>query len=220
MIKVAANSGYFTTELVVLQRIPVVNAPIPVLYPKECNNGLWAGEGIIFGYYKKTDPKRKDKLPTKPRIWRPQFKKRVLYSEILDRWMGINTTLRALYLIDESFGLDYYILKTHEVDLCSRLGMTLKREMLVALAKKSLYPDNPVKREKVYNKYKDFIIPLEEAEWIGLPMHEAVEKAKQVQSEMNKPTPLKDLYLTELVSKLHIGAGKSFPGLKTLNESQ
>lgn len=196
------------------ERIPVVNAPIPVVYPKECNNGLWGGEGIIFGYYKKTDPKRKDKLPTLPRIWKPLLKKRVLYSEILDRWMAITTTLRALYLIDESFGLDYYILKTHEVDLCSRLGMTLKREMLLALAQKSLYPDNPVKREKVYNKFKDFVIPAKEAEWVGLSIPEAVEKAKKEHAELNKPTPLKDLYLTELVSKLHIDAGKSFPSLK------
>ncbi|GFO34392.1 39S ribosomal protein l28, mitochondrial [Plakobranchus ocellatus] len=153
-----------------------------------------------------------------PRIWRPQLKKRVLYSEILDRWMVITTTLRALYLIDEAFGLDFYILKTHEIDLCSRLAMTLKREMLVALVQKSLYPDNPVQREKVYNKYKEFVIPLEEAEWVGLPMHEAVEKAKAIQAKQNEPAPLKDRYLIELISKLHIDAGNP-PLLNELNSS-
>lgn len=55
-------------------------------------------------------------------------------------------------------------LQTHEVDLCSQLAMTLKREMLLALARKSMYPDDPLKRDKIYNKYKEFVIPVCESE--------------------------------------------------------
>ncbi|BFZ15264.1 hypothetical protein BsWGS_18303 [Bradybaena similaris] len=186
------------------ERIPVVNAAIPVVFPKECNTALWGGEGIIFGYYRKIDKKRQKKIPTLPRIWRPWLKKRVLYSEILDKWMSINTTNRALYLIDENFGLDFYILKTHEVDLCSQLAMTLKREMLLALARKSMYPNDPVKRDKIYNKYKEFVIPEEEAEWVGLDVPTAVEKAVKRDAEKNKPLPLKDVYLVELVKRLQL----------------
>ncbi|KAH9490939.1 39S ribosomal protein L28, mitochondrial [Bulinus truncatus] len=186
------------------ERIPVVNAPIPVVFPKECNLGLWGGEGIIFGYYKKNLPKKKHKLPTLPRIWRPYLKHRVLYSEILDRWMSIDVTERAMFLIDEAFGLDFYILKTHEVDLCSKLGMSLKREMLLALANKSLYPNDPVKRDKIHEKYKEFVIPAEEAEWIGLMVDEAVEKATKLHEERIHPKPLKDQFLVELCQKLHL----------------
>ena len=50
--------------------------------------------------------------------------------------------------------------QTHEVDLCSKLGMDLKREMLVTLAKKSCYPDDPAKQQEILNKYKDYIIPV------------------------------------------------------------
>ncbi|CAG5123137.1 unnamed protein product [Candidula unifasciata] len=188
------------------ERIPIVNAAIPIVYPQECNTGLWGGEGIIFGYYRKIDRKRQKRLPTLPRIWRPCLTKRVLYSEILDRWMSITITKRTLYLIDENFGLDFYILKTHEVDLCSKLGITLKREMLLALARKSMYPDDPVKRDKIYNRYKEFVIPEEEAEWIGLDTHVAVEKAQKQIAEKSKPVPLKDLYLVELVKRLQLKA--------------
>uniref|UniRef100_A0A0B6ZHV8 Large ribosomal subunit protein bL28m n=1 Tax=Arion vulgaris TaxID=1028688 RepID=A0A0B6ZHV8_9EUPU len=192
------------------ERIPVVNAPLPVVYPEECNTGLWGGEGIIYGYYKKIDKKRAKRLATLPRLWRPYLMKHVLYSEILDRWMSVSVTKRAQFLIDESFGLDRYILETHEVDLYSQFGMKLKREMLLALARKSMYPDDPVKRDKVYNRYKEYVIPEEEAEWVGLNIEEAVEKAKKFEEETNKPVALKDVYLVHLVKKLQeLSAGQS-----------
>jgi large subunit ribosomal protein L28 len=184
------------------ERIAVVNAPVPVVFPKECNVGLWGGEGIIFGYLKLPDPKKTKKVKTVPRLWQPSVMKYVLYSEILDRWMSVSITKRTLFLIDESFGLDFYILKTHEVDLCSRLAMTLKREMLLALADKSMYQKDPLKREKIYNKYKQFVIPREEAEWVGLDVPEAMEKVKKLDAETNKPVPLKNIYLLDLIKKM------------------
>ena len=54
--------------------------------------------------------------------------------------------------------------KTHQVDLQSDIGMQLKREMLIALAKKDtdLYPNDKVKQELIFNRYKQFLIPVRE----------------------------------------------------------
>jgi hypothetical protein len=38
--------------------------------------------------------------------------------------------------------------------------MKLRRDMLLALVKKDMYPGDPEKRELIYNKYKEFIIPV------------------------------------------------------------
>jgi hypothetical protein len=46
--------------------------------------------------------------------------------------------------------------------------MDLKREMLVALAKKSCYPDNPAKQQEILNRYKDFIVPVSSSLCIAL----------------------------------------------------
>lgn len=49
--------------------------------------------------------------------------------------------------------------QTQKEDLNSKLGMNLKRAMLLRLARKNteLYPTDAVKREKVYSKYKVII---------------------------------------------------------------
>lgn len=96
------------------------------------------------------------------KLWRPGVLKLVFYSEILNQYYALTCTKRALSLIEEAKGFDNYILKTHEVDLRSDIGMQLKREMLVRLAKKDtdLYPEDAEKRETVYNRYKEFVIPV------------------------------------------------------------
>ncbi|PVD34552.1 hypothetical protein C0Q70_05827 [Pomacea canaliculata] len=179
------------------ERVRVQNVPVTVLYPAECNKGLWGGEGIVAGYRKKHE--RATKFP---KIWRPSLQKRVLYSEILNKHFLIAVTLRTMDLIDDHFGFDNYILKTHEVDLCSKLGMDIKREMLVALATKSIYPDDPVKRDQILEKYKDFIMPVEEAEWVGLSVPEALRKAREAEAKNNPPRPLKDMFIVQLAQKI------------------
>jgi len=179
----------------------IQNIPIPITFPKEADYGLWGGEGIISGFKKRGDDFKK---PRGAKIWKPKLISRVLYSEILDRWMQITVTIRTLDLIDEAYGFDNYILKTHEVDMCSMLGMKLKREMLLALSRKSMYPSDPVKRDAVYEKYKQFVIPEEEAEWVGLSLYEAERKQHEVEeSERVKSTkPLKYEYFDELARRL------------------
>jgi len=180
---------------------PVQNTPIPITFPREADMGLWGGEGIIAGFKKKGDEEMK---PRGAKIWKPKLLSRVLYSEILDRWMEITVTVRTLDLIDEAFGFDNYILRTHEVDMCSKLGMKLKREMLLVLARKSMYPNDPAKRDAVYEKYKQFEILEEEAEWVGLSLYEAERKQHEVEESerMASTKPLKHVYFDQLAKRL------------------
>lgn len=45
------------------------------------------------------------------KFYAPLLVNRMLYSEILDKWFKIPCTNRAMDLIDDAFGLDYYILQ-------------------------------------------------------------------------------------------------------------
>ena len=181
--------------------VRVQNVPIPVLFPREADQGLWGGEGIVAGFKKKHNKELKVRSAA---IWKPFLTRRVFHSEILDTFYDVTVTLRTLDLIDENFGFDFYILKTHEVDLKSKFGMTLKREMLIALAKRSFHPNNLEKQEQIYEKYKQFAIPLEEAEWVGLTLQEAERKQHQVEEEerIRETKPMRQLYANELIEEL------------------
>ncbi|NWI10251.1 RM28 protein, partial [Crypturellus soui] len=176
----------------------VQDVPVPVHLPPAAHQGLWGGEGWVRGYRYAHN----DKLSTRVRkTWKPQLFRRQFYSEILDATLTITVTMRTLDLIDEAFGFDFYILKaragcaaelagprcTPKVDMCSKLGMDLKRTMLLRLARKDpkLHPDDPAKREAIYHKYREFVIPEEEAEWVGLSLEEAIEKQRQLEKKVS-----------------------------------
>ena len=179
----------------------VQNVPIPVTFPQEANQGLWGGEGMIAGFKKKNNETLKPRVAA---IWKPFLTSRTFHSEILDRYLAVTVTMRTLDLIDDAFGFDSYILKTHELDMKSTLGMTLKREMLLVLARKSFYPDDTEKRDRIYEKYKQFVIAEDEAEWVGLTLHEAERKQHELEeAELQTNTrPLKHIYAEELAVKL------------------
>jgi len=161
-------------------RIPVQNHPILVKYPEQCNKGLWAGEGIVFCFVKYIKKLPRDKYVQRiPKMYKPSINIRVLYSEILDQWISIPCTPRANDIIDSLYGLDNYILKTHERHLNSKLAMVLRRKMLIALAEDKVKPE-------VAERYAKFKIPLEEARWVGLSTTEALELAE---SRLEKPPP-------------------------------
>ncbi|KAM9304931.1 large ribosomal subunit protein bL28m [Gastrophryne carolinensis] len=169
------------------QRERVQDVPILPYFPPEADQGLWGGEGWISGYRYANN----EKLSTRLKVtWKPQLFNRQLYSEILDKTFFIKVTARTLDLIDASYGFDFYILKTPQRDLCSKLGMDLKRAMLIRLSTKdpNLHPNDSAKREQIYNKYKAYEIPFEEAEWVGLTLEEAVEKQRLL--EKKDPTPV------------------------------
>ncbi|XP_076046362.1 mitochondrial ribosomal protein L28 [Oratosquilla oratoria] len=164
----------------------VQNVPIPTKIPKELHDGIWGGEEVIKGFQKRKRLRRKV-----PHYWVPTLKSAVLYSEVLDKYMEVVVTERTLKLIDQHYGLDSYLLETSPRDLMSELALGIKREILLALSKKTLYPDNVGKQKELLEKYKDFIIPEEEAEWYGLPMRQALRKLRHLDREANQPVALK-----------------------------
>uniref|UniRef100_A0A8C5Q502 Uncharacterized protein n=1 Tax=Leptobrachium leishanense TaxID=445787 RepID=A0A8C5Q502_9ANUR len=125
---------------------------------EDADEGLWGGEGWISGFrYANNKSSTRVRKTGKPQLLRDP------YSEILDETFSVPVTMRTLDLIDEAYGFVFYILKTPNVDLHSKFRTELKRSMLLCLASKdqSLYPDDPDKREKIYNKYEAFEIPKE-----------------------------------------------------------
>ncbi|XP_033743083.1 39S ribosomal protein L28, mitochondrial-like [Pecten maximus] len=180
--------------------VPVQDVPPQLTYSEDILKGLFGGEGYIRGFRRKSKFK-----PRVPRVFAPEVKMQYLHSEILDQWYDIHTTNRVMNQITTLMGLDHYILTTHERDLNSQLGMTLKRQMLVALAQpEKLYPDNPKKQKFILKSYGKYTIPLEEAEWIGLPVSAAIAKAK-AEIKANKEAeagPLKDVYREQYINRL------------------
>ncbi|XP_045202986.1 39S ribosomal protein L28, mitochondrial-like [Mercenaria mercenaria] len=210
-------------------RLPVQNHPVRVKYPLQCNYGLWAGEGVVQNWSRTIKSKKQADLMI-DRVARysvPFLVNRVLYSEILDKWFQIPCTNRAMDLIDEAFGLDYYILKNHERDLNSKLAMDLKRKMLLQLCKDAENSKLTAERLKVFNRYKEFMIPEEEAEWVGLSIKEALEKA-EAKTEAESLPPLKvlieDQFLKELADYNEAekegkhGEGESELGMKKMTQ--
>lgn len=176
----------------------VVNVPLPLKFPKEADEGLWGGEGVVKGFQV-----RKRFGSRIPHWWTPILKRAIVYSEILDKYMTVIVTERTMCLVDEAHGFDNYILKTHDADLRSLLGLRLRRQMILALIHKSSYPNNPEKQAEIYEKFKEFIVPEEEAEWIGLTLSEAFAKQKAIEAaQLNSQYPLKDKYRRELFHKL------------------
>lgn len=174
------------------------DVPIEPLLPPESQQGLWGGEGLVVGFRYPNN----DKLSARVRkIWKPQLFTRELYSEILDKKLRLTVTMRTLDQIDAAYGFDFYILKTPKAELCSKAGMDLKRTLLLRLARRdpSLHPDDPEKREAIYHKYREFVIPEEEAEWVGLTLEEALEKQRLL--EKKDPVPLFKVYVEELVQQ-------------------
>lgn len=99
--------------------------------------GLWGGERVVKGYREGKPLTRKKVLPRRwvPRLYFPDVKYAILYSEILDKYMKFSVTERCRRLIDKHFGLDYYLLETSDIDIDSKLGLKLKRAILIELAK-------------------------------------------------------------------------------------
>jgi len=176
---------------------PVQNVPIPLLYPKEIDDGIWGGEAVVQGFRKKGLFKRRV-----PHFWLPHLKKSVVYSEVLDTHMRVVVTERTLTLIHENYGFDHYLLKTPACDLRSILALRLKRQILIALADKTLYPNDPEKHAEVYNKYEQYLSAYtrEEIEWYGLTFKEACQK--WIKLKETEPQPLKIQYRSELIAKL------------------
>lgn len=91
-------------------------------------------------------------------------------------------------------------------ELASNLGSKLKRQMLFRLLNKDteMYPDDPKKREIIFNRYKRYMVSKSEAEWVGLNLKEAMTKQWEIEKEsgLHDPVPLLEVYTKELKESL------------------
>jgi len=181
---------YWDTKRLV--QIETEHVPILPIHCPEQDQGLWGGEGVIKGY-KESDPFVKKKvLPRQwiPRLCFPFLERQVLYSEILDAYMLFAVTERARRLVDSAHGLDYYLLKTPEIDFGSQLALDLKRLLLIKLANEDYHSRVEEHRRYVKEKYSEFVLPLEEAEWVGLDLNAACRKQQDMEDNA-RSVPLK-----------------------------
>lgn len=182
--------------------IPVQNTPIPLKYPKTMNSGIWGGEAIIQGFQQ--SGKYKSRVP---HFWIPILKKTVVYSEVLNMYMSTVVTERAINLINKNHGLDHYLLKTAACDLKTTLSLKIKRQILMALRDKTLYPDDNIKKQAVYDMYKHYLEDYthDEIEWYGLTFNQALLKMYEIEEMNEKKEPLKTKYRNKLIEELKNG---------------
>ncbi|XKL60223.1 hypothetical protein PGB90_001239 [Kerria lacca] len=185
----------------------VQNVPIPLSECPQESEGIWGGEAVIDGFVRLLKGKhRVHDLGPAPRFWFPQLYRSVIYSEILDKYMFCEVTKRAINLINNHYGLDNYLLETKACDLRNILAIKLKRKLLLSLLHKSLYPNDEVKQEEIYNKYKKYLdgYTPEEIEWFGLTLDEAILKLRGImiyESEQPK-IPLKIKFRRDFLKEL------------------
>ncbi|CAL8069722.1 unnamed protein product [Calicophoron daubneyi] len=153
--------------------------PPKVIYPPESQRCLWGNEGILSGYVQK-----KETSPICPKMWGPSLSQQIFYSEILNRYMIIIVSEAVLSSIESLGGFDQYILSTPEESMHSRLGMHLKRDMLKTLSDPNFCASNREKRESILSRYSKYVLPREEAEWVGLTLEEAVKKQTKLEYEV------------------------------------
>jgi len=178
--------------------------PILPEYCPEQDQGLWGGEGVVKGYIESRPYTKKKILPRNwvPHLWFPAIKTAVLYSEVLDKHILLKVTERTMRLIDDCCGIDSYLLETPNVDINSRLGISLKRLILIKLARANYYEDDLEKKDYIGKKYKKFVLSLEEAEWYGLDLNQACRKLQDLEDGI-RHEPLKYRYEDEMVNQLH-----------------
>lgn len=185
--------------------IPVQNVRMPMLYPEEFHQGLWGGEGVIKGLLENPPTRHTpDYKPPKEKYWWPRLHIGVVYSEVLNQHIKVTMTNRAQRLIDENHGLDFYLLKTPVNEIYSHLGLKLKREILLTLAKR----ERESLSEEIYSKYEVFKIPEEVAVWHGLPWNEAVHRLfvlDRIAEDEESTKPMKAVYRSQLFNLLKQG---------------
>lgn len=185
---------------------PVQNIPLPVIYPPEHNEGIWGGEGVIKGFQKRSQTKRRV-----PHYWVPVLRRTVVHSQVLDRYMSIVVTDRTMNLVHESRGFDHYLLKTPACDLKSELALKLKRQILLALQTNCAHlAEQDAKRSTVLQEYGRYLEQYtdEELEWYGLTFKEAIAKVKKQLHAQETLEPVKHLYRSRLLEQLRAAGVK------------
>lgn len=179
---------------------PIQNVPIPIMYPPEHNDGIWGGEGVVKGYQKRSQTKRRV-----PHYWVPVLRRTVVYSRVLDKYLSLVVTDRTMSLVHESHGFDHYLLKTPACDLKSTLALKLKRSILLALQDGCTHlAQDPARQSQVLNEYKTYLqqYTAEEVEWYGLTYIEAIVKIRKIIRASEAVAPLKLEFRSKLLQRL------------------
>jgi len=191
------------------QVVPNEVANIQPVYPYEFHSGLWGGEGIVGGF--KAPPRQKHQPDYgKPRAWYwyPKLYETVVYSEVLNQHIRLHATARGETLVDRHKGLDSYLLETPVNEVYAMGLLRLKREILLALVRGTLWPEDASRKEELLCKFEKFILPEEVADWHGLSKAEAREKQWYIEAlhrDTEGTRPLKEEYRKELVGLLRQG---------------
>ncbi|KAJ8969984.1 hypothetical protein NQ317_007031 [Molorchus minor] len=180
--------------------LPIQNVPIPVFYPKEHDQHIWGGEGVVQGFQVRAKYRRRV-----PHFWVPILKRSVVYSEILDKYMSVIVTDRTINLINSNYGFDHYLLKTPACDLKSLLALGIKRKLLQELENGcQIYSDRPEKQEVILKKYQGYLATYtpEEIKWYGYSFYQACEMLQEQLEAEKKTVPLKHVYRAKLIENL------------------
>lgn len=178
------------------------HVPVTVVPTVQADKGLWGGEGALIGY---EDTAFKDDF-YRCFISVPKLMKLLFYSEILDQHYAVCVTRRTVSKIEEATTFDHYILKTPLQDLSSKFGFELRRQMLHKLVNNGehLWSTDTEKKTTIFNKYKQYQVPSEEIDWIGLTPDEALEKLENEEDQKYEESvrPWKDIYRQSLIAEL------------------
>ncbi|XP_018331751.1 39S ribosomal protein L28, mitochondrial [Agrilus planipennis] len=202
------EEGNWKRDEVTGEVFPVQNFHIPLQFPPEAENHIWGGEGVVQGFQKRNTKNNR----RVPHFWVPTLKRSVVYSEVLDNYMSVIITDKALNIIHEHYGFDHYLLKTPACDLRLLLPLRLKRKILEELQNGCpAYQNNPEKQKAVLSRYSQYLTAYtaEEIEWYGYTFQEACAKLEKSLEAQNRPVPLKQIYRTKLIEKLHQNAASN-----------
>ncbi|KAG5886496.1 hypothetical protein JTB14_014679 [Gonioctena quinquepunctata] len=196
------ESGKWKRDELTGEVSPVQNIPIPTFYPKEANTHIWGGEAVVQGFQVRAECRRRV-----PHFWVPILRRSVVYSEILDKYMSVIVTDRAINLINSNYGFDHYLLKTPACDLKSLLPLILKRKILQELDEGCpTYADRVEKQKDILKRYQGYLAAYtrEEIEWYGYTFSQACKIMQERLDAENraKIVPMKHLYRAQLLEKL------------------
>jgi len=185
---------------------PVQNPRIYVVYPDAFHEGLWGGEGVIKGMLARPEQRHRTFLHPVPKYWWPELLEGAVYSEILDAHIEMVMTQRGVRLVDEAQGFDNYILRTPVNEIYAWKLLKLKREMLLRLCFKDNFAGRSDGKD-VYEKYAEFIVPEEQADWTGLTLQEAIKKQLIIERTKKEADiiPMKSKFREELLDLLREG---------------
>ena len=186
---------------------PVQNPRIYVVYPDQFHQGLWGGEGVIKGMLKRADGNHRNFTPPAAKYWWPRLFEGVVHSEVLGAHIEVVCTKRGIKLVDEAGGFDHYLLKTPVNEVYATGMLRIKREILLSLSDREQFTRRSGGKPEVFDKYAQYAVSHEEADWHGLTFGEALRKQAKIEMKREEESVVPDKlkYRRELIDLLKSG---------------